>query len=171
MSYLAIHSTNANDSNFSMKFVIDALILATVFVFNTLALGVDWQGVAIAIGGSFSGAVILAYFRRDPRKLEQMFKVACSSIGGLVVGTVLQEYFQVINPKYQLGLFFATSMLSLFLLRALNSVTEKNAAEVCRDIIQRLLGLQLKDERQKMPRRSKQKTLSLEETNQKDGEN
>jgi len=129
-----------NNTSASVK-IFDALILTVCFAFNTLVLGVDWQAVAVALGGSFSGAVILAYFRRDSRKLEQGFKVLCSSIGGLVLGTVLQEYFQILNPKYQLGLFFVCSLLSLVLLRALISVTEKNAADICKGVMFRILNL------------------------------
>ena len=129
-------------SSTQMK-VFDTLILLTAFVFNTAVLGDGSHEIIVAVGGSFSGSVILAYFRRDSRKLEQLFKVAASTIGGFVLGTVSQEYFQLTNVRYQLGLFFCCGMLSLAFLRALLSITERNAAQVCKDVISRLFLVKL----------------------------
>ena len=127
--------------------IIDAAILTVAFIFNAFILDAEWQSLAIAIGGSLSGSVILAYFRRDSRKVEQVFKVLCSAIGGLVLGTVLQEYLQIESQGYRLGLFFMASMLALVVLKSLLSLTEKNSGEIVRGILQRVFNLQLKEEK------------------------
>lgn len=127
--------------------ILDAAILTVAFMFNALILDAEWESLAIAIGGSLSGSIILAYFRRDSRKVEQFFKVICSALGGLVLGTVLQEYLQIETPGYRLGLFFIASMLSLVVLKSLLSLTEKNSGEIVRGILQRVFNLQLKEEK------------------------
>ena len=125
----------------------EATLLFVTFVYTSMLLNVDWPSLAIAIGGAFAGAFVLGYFRRDSRKFEQLFKVLASAIGGLVLGTVLQKYLNIESPEYSLGLFFISSMLALAVLRSLLSVTERNAAEVVRNILQRALQLQTKEER------------------------
>lgn len=136
-----------------MKPLLDALILSVVFIYNTAFLGLDWQYVAIAVGGSFSGAVILAYFRRDDRKAEQVFKTLCASISGIIVGAAIEEWFQMHSAKMVLIMFFLSGLLSLVMLRTLLGLTERNAAEICKDVLQRLLNLKLPDERERQKRR------------------
>lgn len=146
------------DSSPFMK-LFDAAILTIAFVFNAVVLDAEWQSLAIAIGGSLSGSVVLAYFRRDSRKMEQFFKVLCSSIGGLVLGTVLLEYFHVENPAYRLGLFFFTSMLALVVLKSLLTMTEQNASDVVRGVLQRVFNLRLEAERTKKRVRRNEKRI------------
>lgn len=127
--------------------LLDAAILTLAFVFNAIVLDADVKNILIAVGGSLSGSMILAYFRRDARKAEQFFKITCSAIGGLVLGTVLQEYFALDKQAYKLGLFFITSMLALVIMRSMLNLTERNAGELIKDIFQRIFNLQLKEER------------------------
>jgi len=122
-------------------------ILTATFLFNALVLDADVLNLVIAILGSISGAIILAYFRRDARRGEQALKVLCSAIGGFVLGTVLQKYLHIEAPEYKLGLFFTSSMLALIVLRSVLSLTENNVADMLRNVFQRLLGRQLKEER------------------------
>lgn len=141
------------DTTTPLAKLLDAAVLASAFVFNALVLDADWQSIAIAVGGSVSGSVILAYFRRDPRKVEQLFKVVASAIGGLVLGTVSQEYLRIESQAYRLGLFFIDSMLALVVLRALLSVTEQNAVEIIRGSLQKFLNLRKPAERRYKYRR------------------
>lgn len=143
-----MNTTVFHDTSSSLK-VFDALILSAALVFNSAALGVDWQYLAVAVGGSLSGAVILAYFRRDSRKIEQVFKAICASISGMVIGAFIQEHFQIERPQNILAVFFFASLLSLVLLRSLLVITERNAGDILRDALQRLLNLQTRDERQR----------------------
>ena len=155
------------DNSLFMK-IHDAAILTIAFVFNALVLDAEWQSLAIAIGGSISGAVILAYFRRDTRRIEQMFKVLASAIGGLVLGTVLQKYLNIESEEYRLGLFFSCSMLSLIVLRSLLSLTENNVAELIRGVLQRVFNLRVETEKVKSRvRRNEEKIAELQ---QKEGD-
>lgn len=148
--------------------IFDAAILTIAFIWNAFALDAEWQSLAIAVGGSLSGSVILAYFRRDVRKTEQLFKVIASSIGGLVLGTVLQKYLHIEAEEYRLGLFFACSMLALVVLRSLLSLTENNVAELIRGVLQRVFNLRVETEKvKKEVRRNREKIDRLE---QKEGE-
>ena len=144
------------NSSLGMK-VFDALILSLTFSFSTLAIGAEAQAVIVAVGGSFSGAVILAYFRRDSRKIEQAFKVACSSVTGLVCGAAIQEYFKFENLKYVLFAYFISGMLSLVILRALLNLSERNAGQICKDLLQRMLNLQIKEEEAKRVRQRRRR--------------
>lgn len=146
----------------------DAAVLCIAFAFNALVLDADWQALAIAVGGSFSGSIMLAYFRRDARKGEQFFKVVASAIGGLVLGTVLQKYLHVEASEYRLGLFFVASMLALVVLRSLLSLTENNVSDMLRGILQRVFNLRVETEKVKREvRRNRDQIEKLE--NKKDG--
>lgn len=148
---------------------LDAAILTIAFIWNAFALDAEWQSLMIAIGGSLSGSVILAYFRRDIRKTEQLFKVIASAIGGLVLGTVLQKYLHIEAEEYRLGLFFACSMLALVVLRSLLSLTENNVAELIRGVLQRVFNLRVETEKvKKEVRRNREKIAELE--HKKEGE-
>lgn len=127
--------------------IVDGIVLASAFLFNAIVLDADVFSICIAIGGSLSGAIVLAYFRRDVRKFEQVFKVLASAIGGLVLGTVLQQYLHIDSYNYRLGLFFFCSMLALVILRSLLTMTEKNAGELLKAIILRVFSLQIKEEK------------------------
>lgn len=142
--------------------VFDAVILAAMFVFNSWLLHVDWPNVLIVLIGSLSGAVMLAYFRRESRRGETIFKVLASAIGGLVLGTVLQEYFVIGSAAYRLGLFFFCSMLALVILRAVLASTERNAADMVKHALQRALGLHTREEKRTSRIRGRRKTESEE---------
>lgn len=156
------------ETNSAMK-TLDAAILTLAFVYNALVLDADWQSLAVAIGGSVSGAIILAYFRREARKGEQMIKVIASAIGGLVLGAVLQKYLNIESVEYRLGLFFACSMLALVVLRSLLSLTENNVAELIRGVLQRVFNLRVETEKvKKRVRHNEEKIAELE--HKKEGE-
>ena len=141
----------------------DTAVLAVFFVLNALVLDAEWERLITAVVGSISGAIILAYFRRDPNKGEQVFKVLASAIGGLVLGTVLQKYLHIESEEYKLGLFFATSMLALVILRSLLSLTENNVAEVLRGVLQRVFNLRLETEKvKKRVRHAEEKIAEIE---------
>lgn len=143
--------------------ILDAAILTVAFVFNAFVLDADYQSLMIAIGGSLSGSIILANFRRNLRVVDQIFNVLCSSIGGLVLGTVLQKYLHIEHQEYRLGLFFACSMLALSILSGLVNIADRNMIAILKGIIQRLLGLQLETEKvKKEVRRNREKIERLE---------
>lgn len=127
--------------------IIDAFVLTGAFVFNALVLDVETMQLAVAVGGSLSGSMVLAYFRRDLTRFELLFKIIASAIGGLVLGTVLQKYLNIEAAEYRLGLFFFCSMLALVVLRSLLSLTENNVAQMLKGILQRVFNLQLKEEK------------------------
>lgn len=134
---------------FSLTRLVDAVILTAAFAFNAVVLDASLQSILIAVGGSISGAIILAYLRQDTRVAEQFFKVACSAISGLVFGTVIIEYWQFEAPAYRLGVFFTASLLSLVVLRALLTLTENNIADVLKSALQRLFNLKTADEKKR----------------------
>jgi hypothetical protein len=154
--------------------VLDFIVLTVTLLFNTLILGLDLAYIAVAIGGSLSGAVMLAYFRRDPRKTEQAFKTLCAAIGGVILGSTLEEFAKVTQPKYLLGIYFFSGLLSLAILRGLLNLTERNSAELCRMVLQRIFNLRLPEENErprKRIRRTVHTSLLPEQSDEKkDGE-
>ena len=145
----------------------DAMILTLCFAFNTLLIGVDWQFVAVAVIGSLSGSIVLAYFRRDSRRMEQGLKTLCSSISAVVIGSAIHEYMAVVSLKYDLLLFFCCGLLSLVLLRSLLVVTEKDGVQVVRSALQRVLNLQTPNERSSRGGRA---DMRRHENNKKEGD-
>ena len=127
--------------------IIDLVLLTASLAFSSLTLQSDFQSFAIAIGGSVSGAMVLSYFRRAQKRGEALFQILCSTVSGLIVGSAIQEYFADVALKFSLLIYFLSGLLSLLVLRALYNATERNAAEAIKGFLQRLLGLQLPDER------------------------
>lgn len=129
-------------TNNEMKPIFDAILLFATFAASVLfsvGLGLDWIYIGAAICGSAGGAIVLAYFRRDHRRLEQFFKSLAASVSGLVLGGAAQTYLDIWTPQYVLALFFCSSFLSLVVLRAALNVSEKHAADVLKDAFRRAL--------------------------------
>lgn len=124
-----------------IKLFLDAAVIVATFAFNAVMAQVDWPFVAIAIGGSVSGSIVLGYFRRDRRLVEQLFKMACAAISGVVMGAAIDEWLALGNVKFSLGIFFTAGFVSLAVLRATLQLTERHTLELLRDVILRLLGL------------------------------
>lgn len=140
---------NAIMDSFNLTRIIDAVLLTVAFLFNAVILDASLQSILIAVGGSVSGAIILAYLRQDARWLEQFFKVSSSAISGIVFGTVIVERWALTAPAYRLGVFFTSSLLSLVVLRALLTLTENNIADVLRSLLQRIFNLKTPAERKR----------------------
>lgn len=148
----------------------DAISLTLIFVFNALILDPEWLSIALAVGGSLSGAMMLAYFRRDNTFWELFLKVCSSAIGGLVLGTVLQEYLNIEPPAYKLGLFFFSSLLALGTIGAMLSIADKNLAAVLKAVLQRLSGIKLENEVIRQDVRSNRRKIENIEQKQKQTE-
>lgn len=132
-----------------MKF--SSITLFCVFIFNFIFMqmmpDLNWSKIAIVFGGVFSGSVCLTYFQREADWQERYFKVITSMIAGLVTGSIAKVYFNISTPEYLLGNYFLAAMLSLFFLRALIQLSEKNGVEICQQAMQRILGLQTPGEK------------------------
>jgi hypothetical protein len=140
--------------------VIETLVFTAIYAFISYVLGAEWTYYVIAFGGSFSGSIVLAYFRREPQVWEAALKIGCSTICGIIGGSVAQEYLQVLNPKYIVGLFFLCSLISLVILKALLSLTERNAGDICQRIIVRIFNVQLKDDKERQQTRRRQRRMT-----------
>jgi hypothetical protein len=124
-----------------IKIFIDAFIVLATFVFNAAIANVNWPFIAIAIGGSLSGSIVFGYFRRDKKLTEQIFKITCAAISGVVIGAAADEWVNTGNPKFSLAVFFISGFVSLALLRATLQITERQTLTILRDVISRILGL------------------------------
>jgi hypothetical protein len=165
-------NTAISFDTFPMR-IFEVLIIFVLYWLNVSYLGEPWDRALMAGGGAFTGACCLAYFRRDPRKTEQAIKIFISSLAGSIAGAVAIEFFHVENEKYCLGIYFVSGLLILALMRALLNMTERNAAQVCRDVLQRFLNTKLEDERPprtRGPRRQRSTVLGLDnsDTQQKE---
>jgi hypothetical protein len=129
----------------------DTLLVVAAFVFNTAILSPDVEAFVVASAGSFAGAISLVYYRREASRFEIFLKLVIATLGGFVLGSVAREYFLITNTSYLLGLFFLCGMTAVAICRAVLNTTERNAAAICRDALQRIFNLQTHEER-KRPR-------------------
>ena len=116
-----------------------AIMLLSIII-NSFVLGLDLESVAIAIGGSFSGAFLLAYFRRERSRSELCFKIASASLSGIVCGSALIKYLNLASKEYVLFWYFATALVSLVVIGALLSFSEKNVKEVIITVAHRVFN-------------------------------
>lgn len=129
--------------------IFDFIFLSTGLLLQVITLDAELQAVVVAVVGSTCGAAILGYFRRERSTIETALKVLASTISGIFVGAAIEEYYGLSTPRYQLAVYFLSGILSITILRALVRLTEQNASEFCQEMLQRVLGLRTKEEREK----------------------
>ena len=134
-----------------MKIFIDMLLLFVILIGGVVGLDLPAQVVVTALSGSVAGSLVLTYFQRESW-LEMVFKVTCSSLSGLFCGAFCQEYLKLEKIAYIGFNYFLASLLSLVVLRALLSTTEKNAVGWVKESVQRVFNLQTKEEKERRKR-------------------
>ena len=133
------------------EYMIKNLSLLTICFFiwlNSYILGLDIESIALTFGGSFSGAFLLAYFRRDKSRSEMLFKIASATLSGIVCGSALIEYMQVTSKSYLIFYYFISALISLVIIGALLSFSEKNAKEIIITIGERIFNFAPKNKNQ-----------------------
>lgn len=134
-----MHNTRAFEE---MKFILDALLMTGLYLGGVFVLNTQIEYIFTIMGASLAGAIVLAYFRRDRDHKEIFFKTACAAICGLVSGSVIARYYQVESMEYVAAIYFIASLLALFFIKGLLSVTEQNASGLIVTVIQRILNTQ-----------------------------
>ena len=123
-----------------MKLIFDVILMAGLYLGGVFVLNTQIEYIITIMGASLAGAVVLAYFRRDRVHREIFFKAACAAMCGLVSGAVFSRYYQVESIEYIVAIYFFASLLSLFFIKGLLSVTEQNASGLIVTVIQRILN-------------------------------
>ncbi len=121
--------------NPTMKFFY-IFTMAICFVFNTYLLEVNWDKVAIALGGAFSGSIISATIQRENSKIEQLYKILGSSISGIIIGAIFAKWRGIVEVEYLIGTYYFSGMLSLFFVRSIIKITSQNSDSVTITIFQ-----------------------------------
>jgi len=153
-------TANSMDYSSLVLKMVNFIIPVFSFVLTAIGLEVDWYYVALAIGGSVSGSVMLSYFRREKSRYEQIYKMLTSAIGGLIVGSAVVTYYGMMVHPYIALTFFMCSMIVLVILRTFLSLTETNAITLTTTLIQRIFNIKLDTPEEK--RRGKHNHLTPE---------
>lgn len=111
--------------------------------FDAVLLDLDQAQIAVALIGTLSGSFVLTYYRKELTWTDRILKMLASALGGMFVGTALNVYLGYIgtakdNLAYAGVVWFLSSFLVLVILRALLSVTEKNASGVVTTIAKKV---------------------------------
>lgn len=156
--------------NPTMK-IIYLFIMTFCFVFNTYLLEVNWHKVAIALGGAFSGSIILASIQRENSKIEQLYKILGSSISGIIIGAVFAKWRGIVEVEYLLATYYFSGMLSLFFVRSIIKITSQNSDSVTITIFQTFIR-RVFNVRPKTAKRTRRNTsvLNLNDKEEKENE-
>jgi len=134
------------------------LVLSTSsFVLTSIGLAVDWQYIALAVGTSVCGSLVLAYIRPEKTFWRQVVKGLMATIVGLVFGSAIIENRGIETPEYVGLTYFLTSLLALIIIRALVALTEAKAGSVVVTIVQRILNVNLESADDDLERRKYKK--------------
>lgn len=128
------------------KYLHISFMFALLFV-DAVLLDLDTAQIAVALIGTLSGAFVLTYYRKELSWKDRILKILASALGGMFVGTALNTYLGHIgterdNLSYAGVVWFIASFLVLVVLRALLSVTEKNASGVVTTIAKKFFPTQ-----------------------------
>lgn len=117
------------------------------FIFDIIFLDIPAKDAAIAVGGAFTGAMVLGYIKREKNWIERIIKTICSAAAALFIAPAFLQYYEITKSAYVGLVFFTVSIMSLFILRALINLTEKNAATVIKQVFVRVFNLKVTEER------------------------
>lgn len=126
-----------------LRFLLDAILLTGLLMADTVILNTDQQHIAVALLGSMSGCVVLLFYRRERTYKEAALKAVTAGLGGVVLGAMLERYFQVTVIEYTLGLFFFSSLLCLIFYKMLLSFTESNIGNIFSVVVGRMLNISI----------------------------
>lgn len=124
-----------------LKFTFDVFLITFLYIGGLFAISNEMLHTIIICGASVSGALVLAYFRRERNTKEIFFKSACAAISGLVCGVIVVRRWEITSIEYEIGAHFFSSLLSFFLIKGLLNVTEQNASGIVTTIIQRIFSV------------------------------
>ena len=126
-----------------LRTTLDAALIIFLYIGGVLTLNmpIDYHLIDIltVIGASLAGAVVLVYYRRELSYKEIFFKVGCAAILGVVCGSVITTYFNLHALPYVFAVYFFSSLLAIFIIRGLLSVTEQNATNIVITVLQTLI--------------------------------
>lgn len=125
------------------------ILFIALLISNTLVFQVDARFAAAAILGSFSGAVVLAYFDKYTTFVSLILKILISAISGVFVGAFVIRYRQIEAIEYIGFVFFISSLLSLIFFRALVNFWRENSKNVIVLLFQRVFNIEPKQRRKK----------------------
>lgn len=151
-----------------IKTFLDGALMIALYIGGVLALNMPVETFSnpeyflTVAGASLAGAIVLAYYRRELSYKELFFKIGCASILGVVCGSIITAYFSVVTTPYILGSYFFSSLLAIFLIRALLSVTEQNASGFVITVIQTLLRTRVADSQSVVPQTNSAAVLKTE---------
>lgn len=139
-----------------MKALFVVLSLSS-FVLTGLGLQIDLQYIALAVGSSVAGSLMLAYIRPERTFWRQLVKGCMATIVGLIFGAAIIEYYAIEVPEYIGLVYFVASLLALIAIRALVGLFEQNATSFTAALIQRILNVPVEEGRSKKKSKKKEK--------------
>src|SRR3954468_11231193 len=107
-----------DNSTLPMKILNFTLPTAT-FWLTAVGLAIDWQYVALVVGSTFAGSLLLGFYRPEKTFAARVYKIAMSVVAGLVFGSVMVEYWHLENHAFISGTYCSVSMLALIFLRTI----------------------------------------------------
>lgn len=143
---------------FKVLFFISLLIIEVLF-FN-----IDANYAFRAVIGALVGGLVLNYFdvsKPNHQKitwLDATIKILLSSLSSLFLTPAVIKYFQVQDLDYVGVSYFLMSLVALVILKALYSLTEKNAKDVIINIFSRTLNIETKPQQKERFRKQLNKT-------------
>src|SRR3954468_9270165 len=107
-----------DNSTLPMKILNFTLPTAT-FWLTAVGLAIDWQYVALVIGSTLAGSLLLGFYRPEKTFAARLYKIAMSVVAGLVFGSGFVAWRQLEHPANIAMAYCITSMLALIFLRTI----------------------------------------------------
>jgi hypothetical protein len=115
------------------------LLLFTSLLLTSYGLDIDWKYLALAVGSSLAGSVLLQYIQREKVRAERLFKGLISMVGGLIFGSAIITHWEVERSGYIAAIYCSTSTIILIVARAAVGFFEQNAPNIISDIFNTFL--------------------------------
>lgn len=127
--------------------IVNSTLPLITLALTTVGLGIDWQYVALALGSSLAGSLLFGYVRREGTIGRQIYKVAMSTIAGVIFGSALVAWRGYQEPAMVSLAYCVAAMLVLIFLRTVVSTFEENAEAITKIFIQKIFTFKVPDEK------------------------
>lgn len=129
------------DTNPIAMKILNFLLPAFSFMLTTYGLEIDWQYVALAVGSSVAGSLLLGFYRPERTLGRMVYKMLLSAVAGLIFGSAAVAWWKFETFAYVGVAYCVSALMALFFLKSLVGFGQANSDSLTRTVLQRIFNV------------------------------